>query len=170
LDTAARQLDRPPRLHLIAVGVVATAVAREGGRTRIGEPDAQRPELKLPDMAEFVHDEVLIKRRAFQEDEMSRGVSAEAAKAGDTEQPRRDDEANAAKINWLGVELQPVQPRLRAFEQLAAIHAPASSGLGSQKTKMMSRITMRIAAPTLMYILPLGSVERHVPTACVDMH
>ena len=91
-------------------------------------------------MAQLVDDQILVGRRALQEDQMPRGIPPEAPEAGNAKQPGRDDDANAAQVDRSRVEIQTIEPRLRAFE------------LGPQKTKMMSRIKMRIAAPMLMYM------------------
>ena len=75
-------------------------------------------------MAELVDDEVLVERRALQEDEMPRGVSAEAAEAGDAEQPGSDDDADAAQVDRFRIEVEAVEARLRAGEQLSLRHDP----------------------------------------------
>jgi len=72
-------------------------------------------------VAQLVDHEVLVEHRALQQDQVPRGVPAEAAKARNTEQPRRDDDPDAAQVDRLGIELEPVEPGLRAFEQLAPI-------------------------------------------------
>ena len=74
-------------------------------------------------MAELVDDEVLVERRALQENEMAGGVSAEEPEARDAEQPRRDDDADAAEVHGLRIELEPVETSLRALEQLAPLKA-----------------------------------------------
>jgi hypothetical protein len=66
-------------------------------------------------------DEVLVGDGVLQEDQMPRGVTAEAAKARYAEQPGRDDDANAAQVDRLGIELEPVQASLRPSEQLAPV-------------------------------------------------
>jgi hypothetical protein len=73
--------------------------------------------LELPDVAELVDDEVFVERRALQENEMAGCVPAEAPEPGDAEQPRRDDDTNTAQVDRLRIELEPIQPCLRAFEQ-----------------------------------------------------
>lgn len=72
-------------------------------------------------MAQLVDHEVLVEHRALQQDQVPRGVSAEAAEARDSEQPGGDDDPDAAQVDRLGIELEPVEPGLRAFEQLAPI-------------------------------------------------
>jgi hypothetical protein len=72
-------------------------------------------------VAQLVDYEVLVGHRVLQQDQMPRRVAAKASEARYAEQPRRDDDANAAHIHRLGIELEPVEACLRAFEQLAAI-------------------------------------------------
>ena len=75
-------------------------------------------------MAELVDDEVLVERRALQEDEMPRGVSAKAAEAGDAEQPGSYDEADAAQVDRIRIQLEAVEARLRSGEKLSLRHDP----------------------------------------------
>jgi hypothetical protein len=91
-------------------------------------------------VAELVDDQILVERWTLQQDEVPRRVPPEAAEARNAKQPGRDDDADTAQVDRSRVEVETIEPRLRAFE------------LGPQKTKMMSRIKMRIAAPTLMYM------------------
>jgi hypothetical protein len=72
-----------------------------------------------------VDHEVLVDCRLLQQDEMARGVSAEAPEAGDPEQPGRDDNADAAKVDRLRVEVEPVQACLGACEYDGDDGAPA---------------------------------------------
>jgi hypothetical protein len=72
-------------------------------------------------VAQLVDDEVLVGHRVLHEDQVSRGVPAEAAKARYAEQPGRDDDANATQVDRLGIELEPVQASLRPLEQLAPV-------------------------------------------------
>src|SRR3954454_21821618 len=98
---APRELDRLARLDLVGVGAVAGAVAREGGRARVGEPDAQSPELQLPDVAQLVNHQVLVDAGAAEEDQMPGGVAVEAPEARHSEEPGRDHEAHAAHVHRL---------------------------------------------------------------------
>jgi hypothetical protein len=75
-----------------------------------------------------VHHEVLVDCRVLQQDEVARGVSAEAPEAGDAEQPGRDDYADAAKVDRLRVEVEPVEACLGACEYYGENGAPASGG------------------------------------------
>ena len=93
-------------------------------------------------MAQLVDDQVLVRPGVLHQDELPRRVSPEAAEAGNAKQPGRDDDADAAQVDRGRIQREAIEPRLRAFE------------LRPQKTKMMSRIRMRIAAPMLMYMLP----------------
>jgi hypothetical protein len=77
-------------------------------------------------VTELVDHEVLVDRRVLQQDEMARGVSAEAPEAGDAEQPGRDDYADAAQVDRLRVEVEPVEPRLGPCECFD--YAPTSGG------------------------------------------
>jgi hypothetical protein len=70
-------------------------------------------------VAQLVDDEVLAGQRVLHEDQVSRGVAAEAAKARYAEKPGRDDDANATQVDRLGIETKPVQASLRPLEQLA---------------------------------------------------
>ena len=96
-----------------------------GARTRAPRAAA---ELELPDVAELVDDEVLVERRALQEDEMPGGVAAEAPEAGDAEQPRRDHDADAAQVDRLGIEIEAIEAGLRTFQQLAPTRQISAAG------------------------------------------
>ncbi len=104
-------------------------------------------------MTQLVDDEVLVHVRPLQENQVPRGVSAEARKAGHPEEPRCDQYPHAAQVDRLGVEVEPIEPGLGAFEQLAPWCARRARA-GAQKTNRMSRIRIRIAAPMLMYTVP----------------
>jgi hypothetical protein len=51
--------------------------------------------------------------RPLQEDQVSRGVAAEAPEAGHAEEPGRDHDAHAGQVDRLGIEIEPVEPGLR---------------------------------------------------------
>jgi hypothetical protein len=89
-----------------------------------------------------VDDEVLVRLRALQEDQVSCGVAAEAPEARHAKEPRCDHDAHAAHVDRLGIEIEPVEPGLCPSQDCA------------QKKNRMSRIRMRIAAPMLMYMVP----------------
>jgi hypothetical protein len=72
-------------------------------------------------VAQLVDDQVLVRHRVLHEDQMPRCVAAEAAKARYAEEPGRDDDANAAQVDRLGIEVEPVQASLRPLEQLAPV-------------------------------------------------
>jgi len=67
-----------------------------------------------------MNDEVLVHVRPLQEDEVPRCISAEAPEAGQPEEPRRDHDPHAVEVDRLGVEVEPIEPGLGAFQQLAA--------------------------------------------------
>jgi hypothetical protein len=100
---------------------------------------------------------------------VSRRVSAEAPEAGHPEEPGGDQYPHAAQVDRLGVEVEPIEPGLCAFEQLAPWCARGARA-GAQKTNRMSKIRIRIAAPMLMYMVPpwigLGPSTQMTPLRC----
>ena len=67
-------------------------------------------------MAQLVDDEVLVRQRRLHENQVPRGIAAEAPETGDTEEPRRHDHAHAAEVDRLGIEVEPVEPGLGPAE------------------------------------------------------
>lgn len=79
--------------------------------------------LHLPDMAELMRHEV-IGREEFartQEDRPVRRVTVEAAEPRQPEEPRGDEDPHAAKRNGPRVQIEPVEPRLRARERVTLL-------------------------------------------------
>ena len=70
-------------------------------------------------MAELVDDQVLVEAWPLQQDQVPCGVAAEAPEAGHAEEPGRDDDADGAQVDRLGIEVEPVEPSFRTFKQLA---------------------------------------------------
>ncbi len=65
-------------------------------------------------MTQLVDDEVVVDFRPLEDDQMSRGVAAEPPEAGHTEEPGGDHDAHAAQVDRLWVEVEPIEPGLRA--------------------------------------------------------
>ena len=103
-------------------------------------------------MAELVDDEVLVERGVLEEDEVAGRVAAEAPEARHAEQPRDDEQPDSAHVDGLGVELEAVEPSLRAFEHLA----PLQGTPGRIRT---FDLCLRRAA---LYPLSYGRSERSV--------
>src|SRR5215207_9944819 len=148
---AARELHGSARLDLIAVRPVAGAVAGECRGSRVGQPHAQRPELELPDVAQLVDDEVFVEHRVLQEDQVRVAYPRKRRKPGTWNSHGATTMRTPRTSTGSGYSSSRSS---RAFARLSSSRlftARAACGLKSQKTKMMSRIRMRIAAPMLRY-------------------
>jgi hypothetical protein len=77
--------------------------------------------LKLPHVAQLVRDEVLVDRGALQQHEVARRVAAKAPEARHAEEPGHHEQPDAAEVNRLGIEAEPVEPRLRPPEDFPAL-------------------------------------------------
>jgi hypothetical protein len=67
-------------------------------------------------VAQLVDDEVLVEGSVPQKDQVSCGVAAEAPEARHAEEPRGNHDAHAAQIDRLGIEVESIEPGLRAVE------------------------------------------------------
>ena len=84
-------------------------------------PQPQEAVLHLPRVRQLVDDEVLgaLLERHADEDERAEVEAAEAAQAGDPEEPRRADDAHVADVDRPRVERQGVEPALGPGDELA---------------------------------------------------
>jgi hypothetical protein len=103
--TLSRQLDGAAGLKLVGIAPVA-------GR-QVRPDDVHGAVLHLPDVAELVRDQVVGGLRAPDEDRPHERVAVVALQERQAEEPRRDAEADAAQPDWAGIEVEPVEARLR---------------------------------------------------------
>ena len=114
------QVDRSPRLGLVRVVAVA--------RRQVRPDDVRRAVLHLPHVAELVRDEVVGRVRAAQQDRPHERVAVVAAQAGQAEEPGRVDDPHAVDPDRLRIEVEAVEPGLRADEPLvrASVSVPSA--------------------------------------------
>src|SRR3954470_16624279 len=128
---AAGLLDRAPRLHLVRVLRVAA--------DEVGERHRERPVLHLPDVAELVREQVVVAglEPAAEQDRPVRAVAVEAAEPRQPEEPRDDEHADVARRDRARIELDPVEPRLRARERVTR---PLVHGADASVRRVKQRI------------------------------
>jgi predicted DNA-binding protein (UPF0251 family) len=107
---SASEVDRAPSLGLVRV------VAVPGRQVR--PQDVAGAVLHLPDVAQLVRDEVVGRVGAAKEDRPDERVAVIAAQAGEAEEPRGVDDANALDPDGPRVVVEAVEPRLGADEPL----------------------------------------------------
>src|SRR5689334_2064295 len=95
-----------PGLELVRVLLVAAVEVRERHRDRVM--------LHLPDVAELVRDQIVAGLGPAHEDDEVRRVAVEAAEPRQPEEQRRDDDPYAGDTHGAGIEVERVEPRLRA--------------------------------------------------------
>ncbi len=108
-----RPRDRPSRLDLVGVRAVARRQVLEGH-----VPEAL---LALPDVAELVREKVVRDVGALQQDRPPERVARVTAQERETEEPRRDDDADPVGADGCRVVVEPVEPRLRSVEARAEV-------------------------------------------------
>ena len=118
-------------------GLAASARTGSGvAAQEIGERHPQRVVLHLPDVAELVRDQVVVgeERARAQED---RPVQRRSRRSGGTTAAGRasgdDPDPDAAKRDRPRVELEPVEPLLRAVERLTLRRAPRADAIASAR-------------------------------------
>ena len=84
---------------------------------------------------------------------MPGGVAAEAPKAGDAEQPRRDHDADAAQVDRLRIESEAIEAGLRSFQQLAPTRKISAAGAAQftisenpRSTKVLSMVSLSFSS------------------------
>src|SRR2546430_17447228 len=107
---------RPPRSTLFpyttlfrSLGLVRVALVAEQD---VGERHPHGVVLQLPHMAELVHEQVLVSALRPEQDRAVERVTVEATEPRETEQPRHDDDAHAAKRDRPRIEVEAVAPPL----------------------------------------------------------
>jgi hypothetical protein len=78
--------------------------------------------LHLPDVAELVRDEVLVREEAVvpQQNRPPRRVAVETMKPGEPEEPRHDEDADMLDSDRFRIQVEAVEPSLGPLERGAA--------------------------------------------------